>query len=165
MNEYEKNLKSFDKLLKRIKKILDEHEYKKGKEIKGKSLNHKKHRGEFAILRDYTYQIIEKTLGKSSSIYRELEKIIGVSIYPTYLMIRTLYRAVEIAMKRYKEIYEKFGETKNEIEYKILDEDIVYEITRNDATDEILVNNIRFAKPQFQSENNSFFKYVYEHPN
>lgn len=43
--------------------------------------------------------------------------------------------------------------------------DIVYEIKYSDHTREIKLNNIVIAKPDFESENERFFSYVYSNPN
>ena len=47
---------------------------------------------------------------------------------------------------------------------KSIDEEVVYRIEYNDKTDEITINNLLLAKPNFDSVNKYFFKYMYENP-
>lgn len=54
---------------------------------------------------------------------------------------------------------------RQEIAKKELQEELLYKITYSDHSREIKLNGITIARPDFESENDRFFNYIYNNPN
>lgn len=69
--------------------------------------------------------------------------------------------------EKYKAIAKEYEQTKTtkEIEEKIDAKDIAYEVKYSEKSREVLINNFLLAKPDFNSENEVVFSYLYQNAN
>jgi hypothetical protein len=84
--------------------------------------------------------------------------------------VNILYYKLEAYIEALKFIIWKLEEKENiairkEIANKEIMENILYQITYNDHNRIIRLNNFQLSKPNFNSENDNCFTYMYTHPN
>lgn len=53
----------------------------------------------------------------------------------------------------------------NKDNFTVLSDEIMYEVKFNESTREITINNFLLSRPNWDSDNYNFFKYVFENPN
>jgi hypothetical protein len=94
----------------------------------------------------------------------------GLSYVDINIQVNNIFITWENYLRNLEEIIFRLEDARNlqvrreiaEIENKA---DIAYEIKYSDHSREIKLNNIVIAKPDFESENDRFFNYVYTNPN
>ena len=87
----------------------------------------------------------------------------GAYLYWSFNLGNNYQRVYEEYRDWYKEAAEGYQQAKQMEEIAI--KDPVYEVKYSEKTREILINNFLLANPDFDSENERVFTYLYTHPN
>ncbi|MFC1626849.1 hypothetical protein ACFL1P_01445 [Patescibacteria group bacterium] len=153
------------KSLKKIWELLQEIEEKKGITTKDNPVRITSYDPSNKTNEDL-YEARKTILEKLQSLnaLTELHRVeAGSILYWSFKLSNYYQKVFEDYQNQYKEAAKAYQQSKQMQEVKV--KNPVYEVKYSERTREIFVNNFLVAKPDFDSENERVFTYLYLHPN